>query len=375
MKENLYKVWLSLIRRVSIENIEILLNYFGSFEEIYNAGETDYAAAGFTKSQLLLDKDLKRARDICDKCLNYGIDIMTYFDEEYPRLLKNIPNPPFLLYIKGKMPDFDNRLSVAVVGARKSDDYGQKASFEFAKVLAENGVIIVSGMARGIDTESHKGALSVGGSTVAVLGCGVDRCYPPENREIKRMIESSCAVISEYPPGAPPLGKHFPVRNRIISGLALATLVVEGDPSSGSLITGHAALEQGREVFAIPGDVNSKLSAAPHRLIREGARLVSTPAEMLADLTVSFPEYMYDVMWKEKEEKSKTNPKLESLSSDQKLIYNVLSPTKPITIDEICFKTSLEISVVNQNLLMMEIEGLVKSLPGRKYITGGSLYA
>jgi DNA processing protein len=223
-------------------------------------------------------------------------------------------------------------------------------------------------MARGIDTAAHRGALKAESETIAVLGCGADVCYPPEHGELKRLIESHGAVISELPPGAAPIGANFPMRNRIISGISVATVIVEGKATSGSTITARLSMEQGRETFCVPGGIDKELSVGPHQLIRDGARLVTSAKDIIVDLSRDYPELMVDVLLGDEARERISTAQTEKLPPDQKMVISALKHNFPTHIDEICHKTGVEIPVVNQCLLLLEINGLVTSLPGKQYM-------
>lgn len=263
-----------------------LLEAFGSPEEIWRAPRDSLAAAAsMTKRRLeyLADKDLSYAQRIWEDCVRKNITVLALTDAAYPPLLREIANPPILLYVRGNLPDMRDRLTISVVGTRKATPYGRHAARYFAGTLAQNGCLIVSGMAAGIDSEANRAALDAGCETIAVFGCGVDVCYPSENKRLMHDILAHGAVISEYPPGAEPDGWHFPMRNRIITGMSRGTLVVEAPQKSGARISADLALEQGRDVFAVPGDVNRPNSAGCNALIRQGgAELVQSPSDILS---------------------------------------------------------------------------------------------
>ena len=262
-----------------------LLEVFGSPEEIWRAPRQQLAVVSMTRHRLdcLADKDLSYAQHIWDDCVRRHIAVVPLADAAYPPPLRDIADPPTVLYVRGTLPDLRNRLTVSVVGTRKATPYGRHAARYFAGTLAQNGCLIVSGMAEGVDGEANRAALDAGSETIAVLGCGVDVCYPPAHRELMRDIIAHGAVISEYPPGADPDRTHFPMRNRIITGLSRGTLVVEAPKKSGALISADLALEQGRDVFAVPGDINRPNSAGCNALIRQGgAELVQSPSDILS---------------------------------------------------------------------------------------------
>lgn len=274
-------------------------------------------------------------------------------DEEYPALLREIHLPPQVLFIKGKPSTFQ-KPAIAIVGARKCTAYGRQAAEKLASELAELGICIISGGARGIDTAAHRGALQTG-ETVAVFGCGVDISYPPENRELFSQIESAGSLISEYPPGTPPIAGNFPARNRIISGLSKGVLVVEAAEKSGSLITAHLALEQNREVFAIPGGILSPLSRGTNRLIQQGAKLVMDGTDLLEEFGLEIAS-------------KPATPELPELTASEQLILSQLSLEASKSLEELVNQTGLEWSAASLILFEMELKGWVKNEGLQGYI-------
>ncbi len=365
--EKIYAIWLAEVFGAGSRISPLLCEYYNSFEAIYNADSDELALIqGISDVHIykLNDKSVKRAEEIATECLALGINIVTIFDDDYPENLKNIPCPPVVLYVKGKLPHIKNIPSVAIVGSRKPSNYGAKMAEKIAADLGNRGFMIVSGMARGIDTFAHKGAIRSEALTVAVLGCGVDVLYPPENGAVKDLIEQNGAVISEFAPGTSPMPTHFPVRNRIVSGMSNAVLVVEGKASSGSSITANIAKDQGREVFCLPGNVDNPLSAVSHKLIRDGARLVTCAEDIIMDLGYMLVEESS----RSENSQQRMNIVFEKLTGDQRRIAEVLDSNTPMHIDEICFKSGIEIAVANQCLFMLELSGTVKQLPGKQYI-------
>lgn len=371
MNELLYQIWLMNLKGISPTTAMALREAYGSFTALYEANFSLLMSDNNLNNSMresLLNKNLDTARGIMETCEKQDIKIISYYDKAYPERLKQIVNPPLLLYVTGTLPDIDNSMTVAVVGARKPSVYGSTVATDLAYSLAQKGIIIISGMARGIDSLSHRSALRAEEKTVAVLGCGVDVVYPPENGELKKLIESNGAVISEYPPGTPPLPAHFPLRNRIISGLSCATVIVEGRATSGSNITAHLALEQGREVYAVPGNIDNPLSMGPHQAIRDGATLITSAEDIIVALTEYYPELMTKTVLSEKNVEVQQNKKYKNLLPEQKAVAKALSNTKMTHIDEICFKTKLDAGIVSQSLTMLEIQGVAKQLPGKNYI-------
>ncbi|MCI6607693.1 MULTISPECIES: DNA-processing protein DprA [Mitsuokella] len=279
---------------------------------------------------------------LADICEQRGVHLCTLQDEDYPYLLKEIFSPPPVLYCRGTLMPKERR--VAIVGSRRLSPYGEALALEFGEQLAAAGLTVVSGAARGIDTRSHRGALKTG-RTVAVLGCGIDVAYPAENRRLLAQIAESGAVISEYAPGVQPLPAFFPARNRIISGLSEGTLVVEAAARSGSLITAELALSEGREVYALPGSVFSKMSEGCHHLIQQGARLVTKPGDILEDMGLV---------------QKVTAKKQKSMTPDERRVYQVLSFDRALSADEILMSLpDGEMPNLSFTLLQMELKGLI----------------
>ena len=279
---------------------------------------------------------------LADACQRRQVHICTLQDESYPYLLKEIFSPPAVLYYRGVLMPKARR--VAMVGSRRFSPYGEALALEFGEQLAAAGLTVVSGAARGIDTRSHRGALKTG-RTVAVLGCGIDVAYPPENRRLLAEIAEQGAVISEYGPGVQPLPAFFPARNRIISGLSVGTLVVEAAARSGSLITAEMALNEGREVYALPGSVFSKTSEGCHHLIQQGAKLVTKPGEILKDFGI-----VQEMLPK----------KRLKMTPEERKVYQVLSFEHPLSADEILLSLpNGEMPNLSFTLLQMELKGLI----------------
>lgn len=284
MSKRVYWLWLTTRDDLGAETIRKLTTSFGTPEFLYGATREQLMQTGLKPRQInaLCDKDLSRAEDILRVCEQKKIQIITIEDSAYPDRLREIADPPAVLYVRGTLPDFDRAPGVTIVGTRSCSAYGLRMAERFGAALAKAGFTVISGMARGIDTAAHRGCLKADGTTVAVLAGGVDLCYPPENKYLMGDIMLAGAVISENPPGTPNEGFRFPIRNRIMSGLAAATLIVEAPLHSGALISARQAFEQGREVFAVPGPLDVPSSAGCNRLIRdECARLVTGPMDIV----------------------------------------------------------------------------------------------
>lgn len=296
------------------------------------------------------DRELARIKQL-------GLTLLCFDDADYPALLANIYRPPMVLYIKGD-PRVLNQPGLAVVGSRAATSYGLKIARDLSSQLAAMGLVIVSGLALGIDTAAHAGALAVGGKTVAVLGSGLDVLYPPSNQRLAEQISCTGAMVSEYPLGTKPDSFRFPARNRIISGLTRGVLVVEAAQRSGSLITARLALEEGREVFAIPGRVDSVKSAGTHRLLQEGAKLVGSIDDIFDELG-----------WQKERPKAAPSPgkeEIAALDQEEKLVLSLLD-VYPKQIDALITETRLGAATVNGVLMRLELCGLVEALPGQQY--------
>jgi DNA processing protein len=287
-----------------------------------------------------------------------GVRLLPFTDPDYPERLRAIADPPPLLYVKGEILDGDER-AVAIVGSRSASDYGLKVARSISRGLASLGFTVVSGMARGIDGAAHEAALEAGARTIAVLGCGVDRVYPPEHVALYRRITGQGAVISEFPMGARPAAFNFPARNRLISGLALGVVVVEATERSGSLITAALALEQNREVFAVPGAVGSSRSRGAHRLIRQGAKLVESAEDVIEEIAPqlavrqSTPARLRDLP--------------EQCGEEGRKIFGLLQE-RILHIDEVIQTSGLSSARVSQILLDLELQGFLRQLPGNRYL-------
>jgi DNA processing protein len=286
-------------------------------------------------------------------------------DDDYPELLEQIPDPPELLFVQGDV-DLLSQWQIAIVGSRNPSTSGHEAAFEFSKYLAECGIVITSGLAMGIDAAAHKGALAAGGKTIAVVGTGLDRVYPAKHRDLAHVIVNNGAMVSEFPLGTPPQANHFPRRNRIISGLSLGALVTEAAIKSGSLITARMAMEQGREVFAIPGSIHNPLARGCHKLIREGAKLVETAQDILEELGPLSAVQRTKL-------KSEASQDIEPIQRDDdyQLLLDKLG-YDPIQIDVLIERSGLTADVVSSMLLLLELQGQVESLPGGRYVRNGA---
>jgi DNA processing protein len=290
------------------------------------------------------------------------IEVRSLLDHAYPALLKTIADPPPLLYVTGTLTEQDE-LAVAIVGARRATAAGRAVTEELGHDLAEAGITVVSGLARGVDAAAHRGALAAQGRTIAVLGCGIDRTYPSEHERLRHQIEERGAILSEVPMGSPPHSHHFPRRNRIISGLSLGVIVTEAAINSGSLITAKLAAEQGREVFAVPGFVKEDTSRGTNALLKEGAALIERAQDIIDAI---LPQLEPALRLRLQPSRKEKGPR-DRLGSDEQLVYNVLS-YDPRTVDEVIVATGLSVSTVMASLLSLELRQQVTQLPGQRYL-------
>lgn len=292
MQELLYWIWLSLAITPGTENFKKLIDCFDSPKTIYDASEGDIISVIGSKSKdvrALTEKDTEEAKRILDFCKSKNVGIVTFNDDEYPEALRRIPSPPVLLYYRGVLPDFNSNCLITMVGTRRLTDYGRKNAFSIGQDLAKSGAIVVSGMAIGIDGVSHAGSLSADGINVAFLGSGIDVCYPKQHIKLARSIVKNGCVMTEYAPGTKPERHNFPQRNRLIAGISSATIVIEGNIKSGSLITARYAKEYGKTVYALPGNVDNKTSEASNLLIKSGAKLITSADDIVQDFEFVFP--------------------------------------------------------------------------------------
>ena len=392
-----YWVWLTTLPGLGQRTKLQLLEHFASPEEIYFAPEEELLLAeGVTKTQcaLLADKSLDRAEKVLEDCAKDGQFLLTMDDAAYPARLRNIYDPPLLLYGKGSLPLFDEEVAVTVVGTRSCTPYGVKAASELGYELAKQGALLVSGMAKGIDGEALRGALRAGGFTAAVLGGGADVVYPAANRRLYEDITATGVILSEYPPGTEPRGEHFPVRNRLLSALSVATLVVEAPERSGALITAATALEQGREVFAVPGPFDAPMSRGCNGLIREGAGLVCEAWDVLSLYESRYPHKLRLLRAKlpplpkgapETESGEPAKPVEEAppapalpvldisqdpggLTDDQIAVLSVLHTDIPTLTDDAAILADLPVRRVLSALTVLEIDGYVCRQGARSFL-------
>jgi len=431
-KDTVYYIWLSLACGPASSAPQKLFSRYDDAYSVYNAEDDEIRSLDFlsdSQKTALCNKDLDRARSVIKFCLKNKVGLLSIHDKRYPARLRRIDSPPVILYYKGLLPDFDNTVCISMVGTRHATKSGRISAYNIARDLSFAGAVTVSGMALGIDALVASGSVDVGGHTVAVLGSGIDVVYPPQNENLMDRIIISGTVMTEYPPHTEPKGYNFPQRNRIISGLSQGTVVVEGDFKSGALITAKHALVQGRDIFAVPGDIHSPMSYAPNSLIKNGARLVTCAEDILTEYISAYPftldlermKHMrrqffetddpvflpqkvaapspeetgfYDrvssgaghkidtkkekkkilsFLGKKSEIKTDTeadtaaaNKKLEAMTDTDRKVYGMLKTDSGVTADDLC-SDDISASDVLTSLTMLEIEGLIEAMPGGFY--------
>jgi DNA processing protein len=355
-KDIKYWVGFNIISGIGRVRFAQLENHFGSLANAWRAGIGELKKTGLdskTAQAIVAGRPKISLDDEMEKLEHNNVQVFTYHDDGYPKRLKEIYDYPPIIYVRGSLlPD---EWCVAVVGTRKSTPYGRQVTEEMVADLARNKITIVSGLARGIDSIAHRTALTAGGRSIAVFACGLDSVYPPENTELARQLMEQGALISEYALGSKPMAVNFPRRNRILSGLSLGVLVIEAGESSGSIITANMALEQNRDVFAVPGSIFSPTSAGTNWLIQQGAKLVRSYTDILEELnltTVAHQMEMKEVL---------------PTTDTETVLLKQLS-TEPSHIDEVCRNSNLPISTVSSTLAMMELKGLVKHVGYMNYV-------
>lgn len=369
-----YWYWLTTLDGVGRKRAQKLLDMCGSPKELFNTTSDEFkqllGLIGISqeKIQAIINSRKKFNLDsIVNKCTEKNIDMISIDDERYPSRLKNIYDPPYIIYVKGKLPDF-SRPSIAIVGARGCSRYGADITKIMAKELSSYGIQIISGMAMGIDKYAHEGALSTG-QTFGILGCGPDVCYPQINIDIYMDIIGKGGIISEYPPGTKPLKHHFPERNRIISGLSDGVLVTEARKESGSLITANMGLEQGKNIYAIPGRITDEYSVGCNELIKAGAKCVISPQDIIEDYNNLISKREYNMESSESTSDVFTENLLET---HEKIVYACLRLSSK-HIEEICDETGLEAVTVMNTLVGLQIKGLIKQTAMDSYSKAGSI--
>jgi DNA processing protein len=352
-----YWVGFNIISGLGRVRFNQLENYFGNLERAWLADTAELKKSGLDqfivdaiaegRPGISLDKEM-------EKLERSHVQVYTYHDDGYPSRLKEIYDYPPVIYVRGSLQPQDE-CSIAVVGTRKSTSYGKQVTEEIVTDLVNNKVTIASGLARGIDAVAHRAALKAGGRTIAVFACGLETIYPAEHAELARNIAENGALISEYPLEAKPRAENFPRRNRIMSGISLGVLVVEAGETSGAIITANMALEQNREVFAIPGNIFSEASIGTNRLIQEGAKLVRSYADILEELNLTAVTHQIEMK------------EVIPATGTEMLLIKHLS-TEPVHIDEVCRRAGLSVATVSSTLAMMELKGMVRQVGSMNYV-------
>lgn len=414
-----YWVWLQCSIGYANPKVNTIIRFYPSIIDFYNGRQQEWRLCGcFTPREFnnLCNNTLEQAQQIIDKCEMLGYNLLTPDMDKYPRQLKEIYDPPAVLYVNGNLPDIDNILSIGIVGTRNATTSGKKLAFSISYDLAKSGVNVVSGGALGIDSSSHKGALMAEGVTICVLGCGINYNYLMTNASLRKQIADNGAVISEYPPDTPPQKYSFPKRNRIISALSQGVLVVEAGEKSGALITANTALSQNKDVFAIPGDVTNAMAFGTNTLIKQGAKAVTNATEIIEEYSGKY-ELTYveplplneisdsiinDIPSKRRKTISvnqiisskknnatkginrldsvkiidninvetvvkKEKKQLEDVSENTQRIYDIICENSS-TVDDIIVKTGLSVSKIMQSLTELELDEVITKKSGGKYI-------
>ena len=402
-----YWVWLSCLKGLRPASAVALCGVLGGPEKLFYASREDLILAGATEkeAETLSDRSLARAVETMESCSARGIRMLTLADAEYPDRLKNIYDPPPVLYVRGMLPPVDEEAAVAVAGTRKCTPYGSRMAERMGFDMAREGCLLVSGLARGIDTAAVRGALKAGGRVIGVTGCGPDVVYPSENRELFEDVAGAGAIVSEYPPGTEPAPWHFPARNRILSGLSVGVVIIEAPEKSGALITAARALEQGRDVFALPANADSPFSAGSNRLIRADAIPVLGGADVADEYRALYPEKLTGVSAGElvpdppdspdetsapearrEREASETEGKIQvdkknageydklsqsaapmsELLPDERAVYESLKE-KDVHVDDLIERTAMPGGRVLAALTLLEIRGLIRRYPGQRF--------
>jgi DNA processing protein len=353
---------LSLVPGLGTTRIHLLIQACGSLAHVFRlspAQLVQFQLSEEARAFISSGGALRAGEEAARQAERQGIRILSVFDDEYPHPLKQIFDPPLVLYCLGD-PSVLRRPAIAVVGSRRCSLYGREITGKITRELSSLGVCIVSGLARGIDAQAHRGALENGGTTVAVLGSGVDVIYPRENRRLyQRICERGC-VISEFRCGSFPAPQNFPIRNRVISGLCYGTVIAEAAEFSGSLITARLTLEQNRELWAVPGNITSKGSYGPNYLIKQGAKILLDIQDVLEEL----PPYVLDLL---NESEVPAPGLVESLTWDEEKIVNLLTSDASLHIDQLLNRSEFSLPLLNEVLLRLEMKGLIRQLPGRKF--------
>ncbi len=370
-----YQYWLAVMltpgvgARLSAE----LLKVFGDPERVFAASKTELEACGLpapVANEIISGRPVGAAEQELEKIRQNNARLLAWDEPEYPQLLKEIYDPPVLLYVRGDVEVLSTPC-IAMVGARSPSPYGRQVAEKLSGDLAARGLTIVSGLARGIDTCGHRGALASGGKTVAVLGCGMDVDYPKENNKVRKQIEESGCVITEFPLGLYPAPHNFPVRNRIVAGMSWGAIVVEGGRYSGSLITGRLAMEFNRQVYGVPGNITNQRAAAPNLLIKQGAKLVEDWQDVVEELPAPLRTEIFERLAAAEsagETVQEPLPLTKDLPATERTVFGILRADEAMHADQLVESSGLTIAEILAALLELEMKGIVRSLPGKNYV-------
>ena len=357
MDDKRYWIGFNLIKGIGAVRMQALIQYFGDLEVAWKAAPADLVKAGLGAKvieRILQARETVNLEKLWEKIESQGIKVLTWQDESYPGRLKEIDQPPPVLFVRGEyLPD--DLFAVAIVGTRRVTAYGRQITEELSSFLATNGITVVSGLARGVDAIAHQSTLKAGGRTIGVLGSGVDKLYPPEHRGLAEQMMERGAIISDYALGTPPDASNFPPRNRIISGLSLAVVVIEAGETSGALITAEFAAEQGREVFAVPGSILAPQSKGTNKLIQRGALPLLSMNDLMQALDLT------------RMGEQKAARKMIPADATEARLMNVLG-SEPLHVDEIRNQAELPIEKVSATLALMELKGMVRQVGGMNYV-------
>ncbi|MBN1364336.1 MAG: DNA-processing protein DprA [Syntrophaceae bacterium] len=368
MDYNVLKYWIALKSIEGIGNVTFpaLVDKFGSLPAVFSASPSDLkkiqGISGKTALAITNFKGWNKVKEELELLKKKDVNIITYQDELYPRQLLNVYDRPPYIYVRGTLSKDD--INIAIVGSRTASTYGKYTTEKISRELALKGVTVVSGMARGIDSAAHRGAITARGRTIAIMGSGLDVIYPPENKKLFEDIIQNGAVISEYPMGVPPRSTNFPARNRIISGISYGVVIVEAGEKSGSLITARLALEQGREVFAVPGSIDSAGSRGTNNLIKQGAKLVENTDDILEEILPQIEQTTASKPPSHLISEETVNTQAAGLNKVDKKIFDCISPGK-IHIDDLISATGLSSAEILSSLTKMELKGIIQQHPGK----------
>lgn len=384
MEHVLHWLWLTSKFNGANRKIAKLTEFFGGVDEVYASRAFHNLNLTDEEKRLLCDKDLSKAEKICEEVARIGGKIIAVDDPNYPKLLKQTHTPPTVLYIKGMVPSLDDVLTIGVVGTRNMSVYGRIVTERLCANLAKAGAVTVSGMAAGIDAVGAWATIEEGGVAVGVIGCGIDMVYPTENAELYKAVAERGCIMTEFPPGTPPISKNFPIRNRVIAGLSRGVLVTEAPPKSGALITARYAMDEGRDVFAVPRNISDVKYLGTNMLIQQGAKLINHPNDILCEYPYAKKIEVKEPDAKEKKERhhrptasakppkankeadDRIKEKIQPLTGTERTIAELLLE-RSMQTDEISRVTGMPISELNTQLIMLEMKGVVKKLPGSAY--------